>query len=43
MPTLKMMDLAPDFTLPDLDGTSVRLSDSRGKEHVILVFNRGVF
>jgi peroxiredoxin len=32
---------APDFTLVDLDGKPVSLSDFRGKKHVVLVFNRG--
>lgn len=32
---------APDFALPDFTGKVVRLSDYRGKQHVVLVFNRG--
>ncbi len=32
---------APDFELEDLNGRSVRLSDFKGKKHVLLVFNRG--
>lgn len=32
---------APDFELPDYNGKLFRLSDSRGKKHVLLVFNRG--
>lgn len=32
---------APDFTLVDTHGRTVSLSDFRGKEHVLLVFNRG--
>jgi peroxiredoxin len=33
---------APDFTLTDIQGRTVHLSDYRGKAHVVLVFNRGV-
>lgn len=33
--------IAPDFTLADVVGRSVRLSDFRGNRHVVLVFNRG--
>lgn len=32
---------APDFSLPDLQGNEVRLSDYKGNKHVALVFNRG--
>lgn len=32
---------APDFALCDTQGRVVRLSDFRGKQHVVLVFNRG--
>jgi peroxiredoxin len=32
---------APDFTLPDFTGKTVRLSDFCGKTNVLLVFNRG--
>ncbi len=32
---------APDFALEDFRGRTVRLSDYRGKKHVVLVFNRG--
>lgn len=32
---------APDFTLEDQDGKSVKLSQYRGKKSVVLVFYRG--
>ncbi len=32
---------APDFELMDTDGVKVRLSDYRGQQNVVLVFNRG--
>jgi len=32
---------APDFSLTDIQGRTVRLSDYRGRMHVVLVFNRG--
>jgi peroxiredoxin len=31
---------APDFTLQNFKGETVRLSDFRGKANVLLVFNR---
>jgi cytochrome oxidase Cu insertion factor (SCO1/SenC/PrrC family) len=36
--TLKVGDMAPDFTLPDQNGKPVRLSDFHGKQNVILAF-----
>jgi peroxiredoxin len=32
---------APDFTLNDVTGRQVSLSNYRGNKHVVLVFNRG--
>ena len=34
---------AVDFIAIDAEGRTLRLSDFRGKKHVILVFNRGFF
>jgi len=36
--TLKVGDVAPDFTLPAQDGRTVRLSDFRGKKPVVVYF-----
>ena len=33
---------APDFVLDDVHGRAVRLSGYRGRQHVVLVFNRGL-
>jgi len=35
---LKVGDMAPDFTLRSDQGTTVKLSDYRGKQNVILAF-----
>lgn len=35
---LKVGDEAPDFELPDQNGTQVRLSDFRGQKNVVLAF-----
>lgn len=36
-----MTNIAPDFELPDFNGSPVRLSDFRGQKNVILAFLRG--
>ncbi len=41
MPRAMLNAPAPDFTLTDYRGNRVCLSDFRGVEHVLLVFNRG--
>lgn len=33
--------LAPDFSVADSDGRTIRLADFKGKRNVVLVFNRG--
>jgi len=33
--------LAPDFSVGDSDGRTIRLADLKGKKNVVLVFNRG--
>jgi len=38
---IKKGALATDFTAADSEGRIVRLSDYKGKKHVVLVFNRG--
>jgi cytochrome oxidase Cu insertion factor (SCO1/SenC/PrrC family) len=34
---------APNFTLPDYQGSEVTLAQFKEKQHVLLVFNRGFF
>lgn len=36
--TLKVGDVAPDFTLQDTAGNKIKLSDFRGKNNVVLAF-----
>ena len=36
--SLKVGDVAPDFTLPAQDGKKISLSDYKGKKNVLLVF-----
>ena len=40
MPRVSLDAIAPDFTLPDLNGNPVSLSDFHGRKIVLLVFNR---
>lgn len=35
------LENAPDFELPDLNGSIARLSDYLGKKNVVLIFLRG--
>jgi peroxiredoxin len=41
--TLKVGDMAPDFTLPSTSGKSVTLSEFRGKSAVVLAFFPAAF
>ena len=41
MAQVSLFTPAPDFTLDDYRGESVTLSDFQGRQHVLLVFNRG--
>ena len=38
MSNVKIGDTAPEFTLPDHTGKTVKLSDFRGKKNVVLAF-----
>ena len=38
MSNVKIGEAAPDFTLPDHTGKTVKLSDFRGKKNVVLAF-----
>jgi peroxiredoxin len=40
MPRVSINTVAPDFSLQDFAGKTIRLSDFRGKSPVLLVFNR---
>jgi len=40
MPRVALDQVAPDFSLADYRGNTVRLSDFRGRKNVLLVFNR---
>jgi len=41
MPKVEINTQAPDFSLADFNGQTVRLTDFRGGKNVVLVFNRG--
>ena len=41
--TLKIGDMAPDFTLPSTAGGTVHLADFRGKNSVVLAFFPAAF
>ncbi len=41
MPNVTINSPAPDFTLQDYQGNLISLSHFKGKQHVLLVFNRG--
>ncbi len=38
---IKVGDKAPDFTLENMDGKRISLSDFAGKKNMVLVFYRG--
>ena len=38
---VKVGQAAPDFTLEDVDGKAISLSEFRGKKSLVLVFYRG--
>lgn len=40
MPRVSLNQMAPDFSLADYRGQTVRLIDFRGRKNVLLVFNR---
>lgn len=41
MPQVELNRPAPDFTLEDYQGREVSLSQFKGRQPVLLVFNRG--
>jgi peroxiredoxin (alkyl hydroperoxide reductase subunit C) len=43
MSQVELNQPAPDFSLPDLNGQQINLSDFKGQKNVLLVFNRGFF
>ena len=43
MTTDNQPSFAMDFTAADSEGKTIKLSDYRGKNNVVLIFNRGFF
>jgi len=41
MAKVELRTHAPEFTLPDFNGSSISLSDFAGRKNVMVVFNRG--
>ena len=41
MPQVALNTPAPNFTLQNFQGETIRLSDFLGRSHIVLVFNRG--
>ena len=41
MSKVQLNSPAPDFMLANFEGEAVKLSNFKGKQHVLLVFNRG--
>ena len=41
MSTISLNTPAPDFTLADLNGKPVTLSDFKDKKHIVIALNRG--
>jgi mycoredoxin-dependent peroxiredoxin len=41
MPRVEIHSQAPDFSLKDLNGKTITLSEFQGHKNVVLVFNRG--
>ena len=41
MPRVELNNKAPDFSLNDVEGNPVKLSDFLNKSNVLVVFNRG--
>ena len=36
--SLRLGDIAPDFSLTDVSGNQIKLADFKGKKNVVLVF-----